>query len=340
MNMRVLTQTQWEKIAGGLSRLNKKKEKKSNILADNIYLIYGVITLLLAFYIPHRILAVELNKSIINKKRDIFLLAASIVLFTGPISYLIIDSFFGYGIQEFLHLFYDSYIFYRKFLPVLIGLLFLASVYLYFWQNFQPAKYYLMWFSIWVLAVSIQEFSELKWLIEAAREASISFPYFIFLMLFFLVEGFIVPALIIRGNILLLRDDGFRMIYNESNTKEYLPKDELSQKEFLPTFLLCFFFGSLGIHRFYVGKIGTGVLMILTIGGLGLWIIIDLIMILIGSFRDIDGHIVKYNSGNKVTTSNNKIGIAAEIEQLASLKEKGILSEEEFSQKKKELLDL
>ena len=231
-----------------------------------------------------------------------------------------------------VNFFFDPYswYFWNEFLPMLTSLLFLASVYLYFWQNFQPAKYYLMWFSIWVLAVSIQEFSELKWSIEAAREARISFPYFIFLMLFFLVEAFIVPAVIIRGNVLLLRDDGFRMIYNESNTKKYLPKDELSQKEFLPTFLLCFFFGGLGIHRFYVGKIGTGVLMILTLGGLGLWIIIDLIMILIGSFRDIDGRIVKYNSGNKVTTANSKIGIAAEIEQLASLKEKGILSETVF----------
>ncbi len=126
----------------------------------------------------------------------------------------------------------------------------------------------------------------------------------------------------------------------ETSTPGYQPNNELSTKDFLPTFLLCFFFGGLGIHRFYVGKIGTGVLMILTLGGLGLWIIIDLIMILVGSFRDIDGRIVKYNSATIGAPSNSKIGVAAEIEQLASLKEKGILSEEEFSQKKKELLDL
>lgn len=50
--------------------------------------------------------------------------------------------------------------------------------------------------------------------------------------------------------------------------------------------LLCGFLGVLGVHRFYVGKIGTGVLMILTGGGLGIWAIVDLILILVGKFRD------------------------------------------------------
>ena len=54
--------------------------------------------------------------------------------------------------------------------------------------------------------------------------------------------------------------------------------------------LLCFMLGAFGAHRFYVGKIGTAILMILTLGGLGLWVIIDLIVILVGSFRDADGY--------------------------------------------------
>ena len=47
--------------------------------------------------------------------------------------------------------------------------------------------------------------------------------------------------------------------------------------------------GGLGIHRFYVGKAGTGILMILTLGGLGIWVIIDLVMILTGGFKDSEG---------------------------------------------------
>jgi TM2 domain-containing membrane protein YozV len=67
----------------------------------------------------------------------------------------------------------------------------------------------------------------------------------------------------------------------------------VSDKRILPAFLLCFLFGFLGIHRFYVGKIGTGILQILTLGGLGIWVIIDLIMIIIGAFTD--------KQGNKIT---------------------------------------
>lgn len=59
-----------------------------------------------------------------------------------------------------------------------------------------------------------------------------------------------------------------------------------SPKSRLAAALLAFFIGVLGIHRFYVGKIGTGILMIVTLGGLGLWVLIDLIVILVGSFRD------------------------------------------------------
>ncbi|MAE46316.1 MAG: hypothetical protein CMJ86_05420 [Planctomycetes bacterium] len=68
--------------------------------------------------------------------------------------------------------------------------------------------------------------------------------------------------------------------------------ERYSGKSRLVALLLCFLVGYLGVHRFYVGKIGTGVLMIFTIGGLGIWYLIDLIMIALGSFRDADGRAV------------------------------------------------
>ncbi|MQA26405.1 MAG: NINE protein [Micromonosporaceae bacterium] len=61
-------------------------------------------------------------------------------------------------------------------------------------------------------------------------------------------------------------------------------------KSWLVTVLLCFFLGGLGIHRFYVGKIGTGILMLVTFGALGIWTLIDFIMILIGKFSDKQGN--------------------------------------------------
>lgn len=65
-----------------------------------------------------------------------------------------------------------------------------------------------------------------------------------------------------------------------------------SRKSRIIAFLLCFFFGLLGVHRFYVGKVGTGVLWLLTSGLFGIGALIDLFLIIFGGFRDEDGRIV------------------------------------------------
>jgi hypothetical protein len=63
-----------------------------------------------------------------------------------------------------------------------------------------------------------------------------------------------------------------------------------SQKSGVVALLLCLFLGSLGIHRFYVGKIGTGILMLLTAGGFGIWTLVDLIRIACNDFTDKQGN--------------------------------------------------
>ena len=66
-----------------------------------------------------------------------------------------------------------------------------------------------------------------------------------------------------------------------------------SEKSFVATLILCILLGDLGVHRFYVGKTGTGILMLLTFGGLGIWQLIDLIVIAVQKFKDSKGLLIK-----------------------------------------------
>ncbi|HEV2239062.1 MAG TPA: TM2 domain-containing protein [Ktedonobacterales bacterium] len=57
-------------------------------------------------------------------------------------------------------------------------------------------------------------------------------------------------------------------------------------KDWFVTLILGLFLGWFGVHRFYTGKVGTGILMLFTFGGYGIWWLIDLIMISTGAFTD------------------------------------------------------
>lgn len=57
--------------------------------------------------------------------------------------------------------------------------------------------------------------------------------------------------------------------------------------------IICFLFGVLGVHRFLVGKFGTGVLYLFTVGLFGVGWVVDLVMIIFGMFTDNEGNVIK-----------------------------------------------
>jgi len=66
-----------------------------------------------------------------------------------------------------------------------------------------------------------------------------------------------------------------------------------SKRSYAVMLILCFFLGTLGIHRFYAGKAGTGILMLLTGGGFLIWWIIDFIVVILGAFKDKEGYFIR-----------------------------------------------
>ena len=68
---------------------------------------------------------------------------------------------------------------------------------------------------------------------------------------------------------------------------------DTSDKDWTTCLLLCLFLGAFGGHRFYVGKTGSAILYIFTLGGFIIGAIIDLICIISGTFRDWEGKVVK-----------------------------------------------
>lgn len=75
-----------------------------------------------------------------------------------------------------------------------------------------------------------------------------------------------------------------------------LDSPNLSKKSAFTTLVLCVLFGICGLHRFYVKKTGTGILMLLSAGGLGIWVLVDMILILTNQFLDKDRHPIMFPS--------------------------------------------
>lgn len=63
-----------------------------------------------------------------------------------------------------------------------------------------------------------------------------------------------------------------------------------TRRHFLAVFFLSFMWGTFGVDRFYLGKIWTGILKLITFGGFGIWVIVDLVLIMSGSMRDKQGN--------------------------------------------------
>lgn len=114
--------------------------------------------------------------------------------------------------------------------------------------------------------------------------------------------------------------------------------------------LLCIFGGLFGLHQFYVGKIGKGLLYLFTFGLFMIGWIIDIFSILSGSFKDNAGAPLRATKSQNNATPEVKVvnqevihktvdDNITKIEKLAKLKESGAITQEEFDVEKQKLLN-
>lgn len=101
--------------------------------------------------------------------------------------------------------------------------------------------------------------------------------------------------------------------------------------------LLAFFLGGIGVHRFYLNQVGLGFLYLLFSWTFIPFIVafIDFIVFLAMDKRSFDH---KYNRENRIENNYYQNSSSEEIEKLYNLKMKGIITQEEFNRKKRELL--
>lgn len=94
--------------------------------------------------------------------------------------------------------------------------------------------------------------------------------------------------------------------FGNSNTVNEFPVDE---GNYTVTLLLALFLGVFGVHRFYNKKIGTGIAMLLTCGGFGIWTLVDIIIIMTGNFKNKDGAKLKWKESSFIKNPGNIVAI-------------------------------
>ena len=98
--------------------------------------------------------------------------------------------------------------------------------------------------------------------------------------------GMLARSGALKADALVRRDEG-----------RWFPASEVpgvfSSREWLVAPILSLLVGTLGIDRFYLGHIGLGVLKLVTCGGMGIWAIVDLILIALNALPDAEGRPLK-----------------------------------------------
>ncbi len=115
------------------------------------------------------------------------------------------------------------------------------------------------------------------------------------------VKGAYVDIHVERGAYADKVADTVKMILNGEEVEDYVAPvsaapeagDGVSNRSWKTTFWLSFFLGYLGVHRYYVGKIGTGILYNLTFGLFGIGSLVDFIKICCGKFTDKQGNVIE-----------------------------------------------
>ena len=106
-------------------------------------------------------------------------------------------------------------------------------------------------------------------------------------------------------------------------------ENEISPKSRLAVALLAWFLGVFGAHRFYLGKTGTALLMLVTFGGFGIWALVDFILAVAGLMEDKEGRLIKSWEG--------AMGTSRSLDIARERYAKGEISREDFEQLKRDL---